>query len=160
LSRSGMDAFAPNLDAFLSSRYKATIVLGADWRHARALASSSGPTLLSPEPLPLGRAQGLVCATVEVLSSDTYRVRVIREDPKDAPAGRYNVDDYVVYEGVLPSALKPFDKLVEQCSTSYNPNCQAYVAGRAFIERQPRSSDHWRADLPPEVKILIAPPSQ
>lgn len=149
---------APHLQAYLEHGRGASILERRAWERARSAASSSGPSLLAFSELPFGRMPGGVCATVERLGGSDYHVRVFREDLNDvARGGRYNVYDFQVYEGDLPTAVRPdVVEIAERCSTSYNQNCRAFVAERAVVEPQPKAADHWIPDLPDHVKMLMA----
>jgi hypothetical protein len=92
--------------------------------------------------LPFAGAPRTVCVIVESSTSDVYIIRRFREDLKEGPEGRYNVDTFKAWVGSFPSHLDA-NRIVTAASTSCNANWRAYERSAVFVQQQPNGSDHW-----------------
>lgn len=95
-----------------------------------------------------------VYGIAESVRGEEYRVSIYRPDSNDAVKGfPVNTDHYLLWEG-FPSFLD-LSQIVNQCSTSLDPNLEAYVNERVFLMKQRPSDDHWLRDYPPHVRVLV-----
>jgi hypothetical protein len=147
-----MDApLAPRTDAYLTNREGMWTMKVSAW----PAGSSSGPVLLDPNAMPFGGAPGTICVVGEPSTSDAYVIRRYREDAKDGPQGRYNVDTFKAWIGSFPSHLDA-NRIATAASTSCNANWRGYEQSGVFVQQQPNGSDHWLAELPSHVRTLLA----
>ena len=142
---------APRTDSYLTNHLGFKTVSAPTWPSA----DSSGPVLLDPVGMPFAGAPRTVCVVGEPSTSDAYIIRRYREDPDDGPEGRYNVDTFKVWVRSLPRHLE-MTQIVNAASTSYDENWRAYERGTVFVLQQPRGRDHWLAELPEHVRVILA----
>jgi hypothetical protein len=142
---------APRTDAYLTNRLGFRILSASAW----PAASSSGPVLVDPGAMPFTGAPRTVCVVGEPSTSEAYIIRRYREDLNDGPEGRYNVDTFKVWVRTFPSHLNA-NEIANAASTSCNANWRAYAQSAVFVQQQPHGNDHWLADLPEHVQVLMA----
>ncbi len=80
------------------------------------------------------------------------QVGVIRHDQKDAPRV-YNTDKYDAWENLQDHPS--FKSMLSVASTSDNSNLRAFMAENIFLTKRPPDDEHWRAELPTSVRLLL-----
>jgi hypothetical protein len=83
-----------------------------------------------------------------------YRVSIYRPDEKDLLKGfPINTDHYQLWEG-FPDFLD-LSQIVNECTTSIDPNLLAYIEERVFLIKERPADDDWLRDYPSWVKVKV-----
>lgn len=125
-----------------------------DWDVCRI--DSTAPVLLRISETPMAsiaQTSSLIACTAQRVATGLPTVKIYRDDPQDAPTP-INVDTYSVIENITERS--DFADIVKAASTKDDSNLRQYLSERVYFVKRKAGPDHWLAELPREVSILIS----